>query len=336
MNRTVVLSMGLAGALAARGFAGPLNKSRVPADVQWVVHVDVEAGVASTLGQYLSTHRDVLEGLDQIKSETGIDPFSDIKGVTVFGAGADPQNGVAVIDTTAAADALTEKAKAKEPSFKEINEGPYVLYSWSEHGEARFAQLRPGATRDRRIAVVGNDKDRLLAALHVLDGKAPNLATVEKGVLSRSPGEGSIFFAAATNLSEAQAMVFQRADSVVVDLGEREHEVFADLTVVPKNQQDASTLMNAMKGALAFASMYMQSEPGCAQVNKIVQGITFSADEGRVSAHVRFSADLVLGAAGELKGMHDRESENSGDHAPRKHRHAQPAKNTGDDGSPDH
>src|SRR5437763_1617142 len=89
-------------------WAGPLDRAVVDRDATWMFHVDVEAGLSSTLGG-LAKEKIAEEGArpgEDLIKKFGVDPLKDIKGLTMYGFKAGEDDGVAVIETTAAVDTL--------------------------------------------------------------------------------------------------------------------------------------------------------------------------------------------------------------------------------------
>lgn len=302
MNRSVLVLSGLTLFAAAAADAGPLNRAWVAKDAQWVVHLDAEAAMGSTAGRFAMANKADLDlsHLDRFKEQTGIDPFSDIKGLTVYGHSADPQSGIAVISTTSAVDGLVERMQAKDKSLQKLTEGKYTLFTWSEHGEPRFGQIRRGQAEGDRVVLVAADKSVLLAGIRVMDGDAASLpvdpkpAAPGQDLMSASPKAGSIFFAIATNLDSAQAMPFAKAKGVVVDIGEADAQLFADLTVIPRDSENVTDLMQVMQGAVAMVRMAAAGEPQLAELSKIAQGIAFDSDGKQITASLRYSTDGLL------------------------------------------
>src|SRR5262245_6317869 len=114
--------------LGASALAGPLHKSRVAPDAQWLAHIDVEAFVDSQIMQFIKTEGDSididLDDLEQMRKEIGLDPLKDVKDITAYGNG-NPENDanfVAVFTTTAAVDQLVEKIKTEAPSYKQFEQ----------------------------------------------------------------------------------------------------------------------------------------------------------------------------------------------------------------------
>src|SRR5690349_20860226 len=113
--RVVAGSAALAGTLASRlALGGPLDTAMVDKEAKWLVHVDMEAGLASTCGRYLveEVRKNPEKVIEQATAKTGLDPTKDIKSLTIYGFKPGEDNdGVVVAVTSAAADQLAEKLK---------------------------------------------------------------------------------------------------------------------------------------------------------------------------------------------------------------------------------
>ena len=68
--------------------AGPLEKSRIAPDAQWLAHFDVEAIVNSQLMQFAIKDGESIDvdfdDLEEMRQEIGLDPFKDIKDIDVL------------------------------------------------------------------------------------------------------------------------------------------------------------------------------------------------------------------------------------------------------------
>lgn len=320
----------LVAAAAQTAMAGPLDRSVVAKDATWVVHVDVEAGLGSTVGRFALANRDKLQmaDLERVKAETGIDPFGDIKGVTVYGLSCDAHDGVAVIFTTPAVDGLIQKLKGKEKSFDTIKEGPYTIYSWSEQGENRYGLIRPGKGPGDRVVLVAADKARLIEGARIAEGKSPALEKGAAGLLGRSPKGGSIIFAAASQLSGAEAMPFEKMKGLLLDIGEGEGQMYADLTVEPQQAADANDLLGILQGSMAFVRMAARNDPEMGELAKLADGLSFAAKDGQVTAHLRVKTDDIVHALTEMNGKEGGKVRKDRRAAPAE----KPAKNEDDDG----
>lgn len=296
MNRFRLLAIGLvAVACGARVVAGPLNKAWVPPDATWVVHVDVEAARASTLGTFAREHAAALDlhELDNFREETGVDPRHDIKGITVYGASQDPDDGVAIISTTPAVDGLMEKLSTSKHVLERIQEDGRTLYAWQEHGGTHYGYLKQGEGEARTV-IASASKPRLLAAIAQFESGAP---AKNEGVLKPAPREGSILFVSGTSLGGIRdpqcSMVLQKAEGVLLDAGEIEGKVFADITVMTPSSEDATNMLQMAQGVMAVAKLYGPQEPELKPLMSVLSWIKLSTEDKNVTAHVTCTSAQV-------------------------------------------
>ncbi len=78
----LVAATALLGALAAPAAAGSFNPDRVDGEASWIVHLDVERLLASTVGSFVLEHADEFDidlgDLDELEEELGFDLRSDL------------------------------------------------------------------------------------------------------------------------------------------------------------------------------------------------------------------------------------------------------------------
>lgn len=220
--------------------ADALDARRVPAEVRWFAHVDVDAFDASSCAAALRGDEAFELGPDPfgLGAELGLDLFRDLCSVTLFtftdgiaaaesvrvearsgDAGARVALGVAKADAAASRPhvALFTCRASVEPALARLTARPEhrtetldgrALHVWPAGSASIFAWFGetqvagdPGASK--RLVVQSNDRSALARALAVLDGRAPNLADAPEAVLRARPAAGSFLFAAAsTRLAE--------------------------------------------------------------------------------------------------------------------------------------
>ena len=112
MNKAI---LALAGTLltASPLFADGVDKSQVPAGTPFLVHLDLEGLLDSTVGKIiLERVGDELlseSGLSEIEEELGINPLEDIKSITIFSTGGSMEHGVALVRCTARIEQAFER-----------------------------------------------------------------------------------------------------------------------------------------------------------------------------------------------------------------------------------
>ena len=195
-----------AGLFTGAATAGNLNRQRVAADAQWLAHLNLDALTHSKIFAAAMEHAGQMhaeiEGLDEIKTELGIDPLKDIKDATIYGSG-DPEKGemVLVLTTTGAVEDAVTRLKA-QMTLTDVTVGGRTFHVFEQDQEKTYFQIRPGSSSDDRVVVIARNQAQLIKGIDVLDRASPSLETEKTAPLAASaaPKSGSFFFAAARGL----------------------------------------------------------------------------------------------------------------------------------------
>lgn len=287
-------------AFAGAASAGPLDKSRVPADSAWVVHVDIEAGLGSSLGRFAVEHAADPADLEGLKAQFGVDPLTDIKDLTVFGIGTDGEDAVAVITTTPAIEDALSRLQDQGHQHSVVNEGGYELLSWSENEQVQYALIRPMGD-GLRLLYLSKDKSRLARAADVSAGLAASLKGKTASVLSDGPRPGAVLFIASDVIpshgrADQASMVLGKARSLRFEAGESGPDLYADLTLTTSSSEDASNVVKVLEGLRAMGQMFCQGNPDLAPIAGLAEAVRLSADESAVSIAIRYPAADAIDA----------------------------------------
>jgi len=289
------LALALGAAATWTVAAAPLQKARVAADARWVVHLDVEALLATAVGQTL-----VREALGPrldgpsgaLKQQLGFDfDWRRIRSVTLYGsefAGPEQPHGVMLVDTDMDVAQGLEAALAKLAAvghngareLQRLEDGASPLYCVK-------GQLFVAPTRGAPV-IVGKARDATLRARKVLAGDAPNLDAAPGFGEFCQAGKGFFFLAAAQGFSEAapfppQAQVLKLADGLRFNLGEFAEEVRANLALSTRTPESARQIQQIVQGLLALA---MLSQADNQDLQSLLQGTRVTLDDKIVTLNV--------------------------------------------------
>ncbi len=265
--------------------AGPLDPAIVDPAAKWVVHADLEAVRASVVGGYFEriARAEASPFIDQIQSQFGLDPSTDILGVTVFGSDPGTHDGVAAVEMTAAADSLLRSIPAAGfTDFALLKfENGIEGWRWTMDGRGWYVArmiLKPS----RRVVLLAPSEARLISAVRVANARIGSTAAAS----TSPPGEGSMLFAAAMGLGQCPAFkpdatVLKQAQSFTFDLRETRSShadprgsdtpamMRAECTVETRSPEDALKMEQMLRGVLAFSSLAASDSP---ELSKLVNG----------------------------------------------------------------
>ena len=264
--------------------AGPssLQMSIVPADAQWVMHLDMERFAASTLFQLLSESGkgfDLRTKMGQFSDKLKMDPLKDIMGVTVFGRGGAGQKPVVAVNGNFDKAGLLGILKM-ESSYKETPYGKHTLYSWEG---AHY-----GAFVDDRLALLAEDETDIKSALDAIGGKTKNVsASPLVSLLRKGPQGAMIEFA----LGDINSLTGQAKDvgaaalpamltqmrsisGVVAETGDR---LNMKIEIGAESAQVAQSIQQTIQGLVALMNLQFKED-----AEPITRGFSVKTDGDRV------------------------------------------------------
>lgn len=271
--------------------AGPLNKKLVGRDATWVIHVDVEAAAASSIGKLIAEDADAKAGIRELREQCGVDLIKDVKGITIWGVEGEDDH-VAVIHTTAAVDDLEEKFRDDE-CLEEVEEDGYTLLKWTDGDESHYAHIRKTRAGDERIVFIAGRTRDLIRGLEVADGDKPSAAS-DGTLIKDKPGENSIVFLSVPEIGvlipgearEHIPAVFGKISGLRFEAGERGDELFAEGAVLAATSEDAAMVQQAALGAIAMCRLACQDDE-LKDVMKFADALKISAKERTVTFSMR-------------------------------------------------
>ncbi len=308
--------------LAPSTRAGGLDAKRVPADARWVAHLDVEALLRSKLFAELKEAKPALEAdvdFDEMKAKFGIDPFRDLRSLTVYCAGATSDDTVAVLVGSEKFDQATTALAAMD-GHRTLDVGGHLVHVLGDDGETWYASVSTPPGGSDRVVVLAKGQKLLEQGLGVLEGRIASLANADAASIRARPQPGSIAFAACSqNLaeladigSEQASAVARLAQAFVLDVGEDRGALFARLDITTQKPEDALRVQQVLQGATALLSLVGGDEAASARIQHLVAALRFESTGTQMSASFRYAVrDLI----DDLQALdHD-------DEAPHEHHH---------------
>lgn len=289
----------------AGALAGPVNKSWIAADATWYVHVDSEAAIASSLGQYVVTNRGRLglEGMDGLRA-LGIDPFKDVKGVTIYDTDGDPDHAVVIASTTSAIEQLVDMLKS-DPATRTMSVDGQSIVAFDDKGKTQYWHVRPGEAPDMRVVFISDDWKIVTDAIKVVDGGTTSLSRVGPGSpLAGDPASGSILFIRAAELPapvknnpdpNASALL-GLVGGVQLDVGERDGEIYGETLLFTSSGEDAANMSQVAQGLLALGRMITRDNPDLAPISNVLGATKIEPHDRQLRVNFRYQSKKVVEA----------------------------------------
>jgi hypothetical protein len=272
-----------AALLVPASFTDGLERSTLPADVDFVAHVDLETLKTTELWKefYAVLQADgELEELDEFEERFGIDPFTDVRAITLYKMKSEEEPTVALFTTSDKVDEALRRFQ-KEEGYHRLAEGAIELHSWREEDssdETVYAYLhtRPGG---ERIVLIASNKESALRGARVLRGEEPSHA-VGGAPLLIAPDKGSFLYVSAANIPHLSEFSpgFLRAHLAV-------------LTQLP---EQAAQISDVVRGLVSLGGLALSGEPMAAPALEILRALRISTRGSEVSVDFEYSVRELI------------------------------------------
>lgn len=255
MKNIIVTTLAFAG-LAFHATAEGLNTKQIPANAQWIAHVDVDGFKASELGKFTMTRlKDIAAPIDAVAAMLQFDPRKDLSDITAYGQvnPNQPENGVAHIRGKFNPEHLRTLLKANE-SLKTEKTGKHELLSWKDE---KSKQQQFGSIVNQNLLVVGSHRKLVSQALATVDGKGKTLDAKKLKDLQLDPNAYIVLgMATLEGLPiPPQAKMLENVKSVGLTFGERNKNLEAGVHLLAANEEFATQIQQMLQGFLAIAQL---------------------------------------------------------------------------------
>jgi hypothetical protein len=270
----VLLAFLLLGELTAT----TLPKSLIPADAEWVVHLDMERFKASHFGNLLIQEKKggIKKKAKAFYKQTSIDLLKDVTGFTVYGLGKEKQRTVMCLKGTFDKEYLLGLLENVD-AHREIPHGNHIIHKWNHNEYGLFV--------GEDLVFLAWNEEAMKAALDVVDGKSAKIsASSLKPYADQIPGNA--FFAGLVKDISAlagyssKAVILQKAGSGMFTLAEQGEILNMQIDATAQTPKDAANMEQIIRGLMAMAQM--QLEDSYAEL-KLEEAITISTNKNRIT-----------------------------------------------------
>jgi hypothetical protein len=294
-NWKAPITAGCLVAAALTTLAAPLRRADVAATPAWLAHVDFDALRPTAIGQYMLGEMNKPEAqakLAAFQAVVSFDLRTQLHGVTVYGTGTTPADGVLVVYADFDADRLVTLAKAandaQSNAYKE-----HVIYNWIDDKKKAKDGVKPrvyAAIAGKRV-VFGQREDRVAQALDVIDGARASLAGGTVFPELGASGDTSFLEAAASRFDMANAdpnaAMLKLSKQGQLQVGAAQSQLTGMLSLEAKDEEVAGHIASIAQGLIALMKL-QQDKP---EALKFAQGLTLKQEGPRVTISLNLSAD---------------------------------------------
>jgi len=263
------------------GFAAPPDFAQVPAEVNWLVHVDVDALHGSTVFQQVSKKavarwKSLAIPLDKVSQQYGVDLAKDLHGMTVFGSRLSRQKALLLMRADWASETFRQKL-ALAPDHSVAADDPYEIHCFTQKDRG---QVRPVAAACWKpgIFVFGQAAGEVKFSMEVLDGKRPSLSG-RSPLLAAEVPVGTILVARMIQVGgclPVESPLLKQTEQIDFVCGENAGEWFLDAKLQAKTPEAAQQVKQVAEGLLAMARL---RQAGDADSLKLLDRIQLRSDD---------------------------------------------------------
>ena len=303
--------------------ADQLDRSRLPADVDVVVHLDIEGLRRTQLWRYMESseefHISVSE-LDEFRTRFGIDLLNDVRSATVYKTRDEEEPTVAILHMAPSVDEALKRMQG-EAGYRSIERSGITLHTWGDpddEEDAAYASVHPLRGGDRLVVVAANPEDAVRAA-RVVRGEEESLANVREPALRVQPAPGSFLYVSAVEIPGLGAeftpasQVFGLAQGIQLDLGEAGGYLQAHVRVVTESPEQAQSVAAVINGVIGLGNLAsLELGEASEMVQEVLRSLRVNAVDSEVTLDFQYSVSALLSTIQALEAFEEAtESEES-------------------------
>lgn len=255
----------LAALVGGDVLAGPFLREQVPADVKWVLHLDLDNFRSTQVGDCLvkgKLEKDMAKARADLKTYLDFDfDWTRIGSLTAYGmdfASRGKAHGVLLLQTSMDVQQGLETAISKQAqagvdgNVRKLQDAPVPIYSVREE---MFVALPPG-----KPVVVAKTEDLLNRGLAVLAGQGANLASTQAFLDFPPAPKGFVFLAMAAGFADQapippQAQILKMTDAGQLAMGETGDRMFLTATLKAKTAEIGGQMEQVIRGLMALGAL---------------------------------------------------------------------------------
>jgi hypothetical protein len=268
--------------------ASTLPKSLIPADAEWVVHLDMGKFKSSRIGELLLQEQKggIKKKAKAFYKHTSIDLLKDINGITIYGVGTKKQQTVMCLEGTFDKKYLLSLLE-NEDTHRKIPHGEHIINKWNHTEYGLFV--------GENLVLLAWNEGAIKAALDTIDGKGATIVTSPlKSYADKIPADA--FFAAlvkdfsALSGYSSKTVILKKAGSGLFTLMEKDGTLNLRVKATTETPEDAKNMEQVIRGLIAMAQM--QLEESYAEL-KLAKVITVSTDNNTINIELNHPSEEI-------------------------------------------
>lgn len=249
----------LLAVIATGANAAVLDRNLLPADTQWVAHLDMDMFKTTALKKSMvDKHNAFKKAEEKFFKETRVSIFKDIASITIFGSRENSRQMVFCVKGNLDEGYLLSQLK-KAHEYKEVKYGKHTIYQWRYNQNGVFA--------NKNMLLYSRDEDVLKNVLDLMSGKGK---TIKGGNLSKYISmipPNAFAFAAASDISNMAkhgypGAILKQTGMASFLAMERNRNFTMKVMLNTNTGENARDIENIIRGLMAVANMAQQEKEG--------------------------------------------------------------------------
>ncbi len=297
MNKLIFIFT--ATALGFTGFGGPLDKTHVANDAQWLAHLDFEGLKNSVIGDFLlATLREEIDKNNDSPISIDVDLVAEeLHSLTAYGSSItkDPElNSVLIVKTGDRARSIIDGYIASieietdgKSGLKRIDGKAHDTYLIGNELYATFLQ--------DDVWVSSKSYEQIEKAQQVIEGRTKNIENSDSKLMRAD--EPGFFFLATVEGFDAiadmppQARVLQKAQGGHIALGEQGDMFKTKIALSTPDSETSNQLSRIIQGMVALASF---AEVGDERLSTLMNNLVVEEEERLVSIGLEYPVEGLI------------------------------------------
>ena len=276
--------------ISSQGWTAPLNRTHVPVEANWVLHVDLDAFGGSEMWRLVSQEisDENQRKIDAITNLLGTDPTKDIYGATLYGMDAKEENAVVMIYGQFDKEKLLSLLALNE-AYAESNYNGQKLYHWLDEKDHK---QKVGTFATDSLIVISQSELAVQATVDLLAGQGNSLASQEGAPLStlvEAPEDAFLVMAVdrLADLSEGKhdAAILEKSKMMAVVVAENDGDMYLYVDLTAETIEAALQIEQVLGGIRAFIELTNTKRP---EVASLVQAVTLERNENQLLLTIRY------------------------------------------------
>ena len=270
--------------------AEPVVAKHVAKDAKWYVHLDFAAAkktvLYNTVIEAVRAQFPLDDTLAQVKQFLGVDPLTDIGGLTVYNNSFEKDAAAILIHSNMASEPI-RAALAQNGDYKETPYNKHTILSWTDNNDGKH---KVGCFYGQGVVLMADKQATLQMAIDVLDGTKP-----AESPLVKAPAAGAFLYGSADLASSDDKNVSQllsNSEAATASVTEVDGQATLGVNLTARSAETGAQIRKILDGVIAFGALAASREAPTA--GELIKQVKLTSEGTRISASFTHDSKTIL------------------------------------------